>query len=577
MNDTKTFELYQNAATIGTFQFESPGMQKYLRDLKPDKFDDLIAMNALFRPGPMAYIPKFIDRKFGREAIAYDLPEMQEYLEETYGITVYQEQVMLVAQKIAGFSKGDADMLRKAMGKKQIQVLDKMKEKFMIGASEKNHPADKLEKIWSDWEAFAQYAFNKSHSTCYAYVAYQTAYLKAHYPSEYMASVLNNAGSTDKITFFMEECKRMGLKVLGADINESLKGFAVNKKGEIRFGLNAPKGVGEAAVENIIEERRKNGPYQNIFDFIKRVNQRSVNKRTLESLIYAGAFDCFPEYHRAQYFAIAPGDTYSGIEKIIKYGQNLNTHNAATTNTLFGNLADAIKIPHPRLIDCEPMSLIEKLGHEKELTGMYLSGHPLDHYQFEIKNYGITPISDLLEFKESIKSQPNPGRAFKIIALIVEANHKIAKNGNKYGSFVIEDFTGRTEFPLFSEDFLRLSPMLVKGASVMINCYFRQQYNKDEFVLKITSVMLAETIKKTLTRQLTIHLQPAHINKEMLWFVENYLKKNKGKTSFKIMLTDFPQRLKISLVTTGTGIELNDDLILFLESNVQFDYQVTTI
>ncbi|HNA95793.1 MAG TPA: DNA polymerase III subunit alpha [Chitinophagaceae bacterium] len=577
LHDTKTFELYQHAATIGTFQFESPGMQKYLRDLKPDKFDDLIAMNALFRPGPMAYIPKFIDRKFGREAIAYDLPEMQEYLEETYGITVYQEQVMLLAQKLAGFSKGDADVLRKAMGKKQIQVLDQMKEKFMSGAAKKNHPADKLEKIWTDWESFAQYAFNKSHATCYAYVAYQTAYLKAHYPSEYMASVLNNAGSTEKITFFMQECKRMGIRVLVADINESLKGFAVNKKGEIRFGLNAPKGVGEAAVENIIEERRKNGAYKSIFDFIKRVNQRAVNKRTLESLIYAGAFDCFPEYHRAQYFAIAPGDTFTGIEKIIKYGQNLSSQSANTKNTLFGDLTGAIEIPPPRLVDCEPMSLIEKLGHEKDLTGIYLSGHPLDHYQFEIKNYGITPINDLLEFKESIKSQPNPGRAFKILALIVEANHKIAKSGNKYGSFVIEDFTGRTDFMLFSEDFLRLSPMLVKGASVMINCYFRQHYNKDEFVLKITSVMLAETIKKTLTRQLTIHLQPEHIDNEMLRFVENNIKKNKGKTNFKIMLTDSRQRLKINLVTTGTGIELNDDLILYLESNVQFDYQVTTI
>ncbi len=283
LDDSKTYSLYQQGSTIGTFQFESPGMQKYLRELKPDQFEDLIAMNALYRPGPMAYIPNYIDRKHGREAISYDLPEMQEFLEETYGITVYQEQVMLLAQKIAGFSKGDADVLRKAMGKKNRETLDKMKKQFIEGATANLLPAERLEKIWSDWEAFAQYAFNKSHSTCYAYVAYQTAYLKAHYPAEYMSAVLNNAGSIEKITFFMEESRRMGINVLGPDINESLKGFAVNKKGEIRFGLGGLKGVGEAAVENIIEERNKKGPFKDIFDFIKRINQRSVNKKTLES------------------------------------------------------------------------------------------------------------------------------------------------------------------------------------------------------------------------------------------------------------------------------------------------------
>ncbi len=293
LDDPKTFELYQKGETIGTFQFESPGMQKYLRDLKPDNFNDLIAMNALYRPGPMAYIPNYIDRKHGREPIVFDLPEMEEYLGDTYGITVYQEQVMLLAQKLAGFSKGDADVLRKAMGKKQKAILDKMKSQFVKGASAKGYAAETLEKIWTDWEAFAQYAFNKSHSTCYAFVAYQTAYLKAHYPSEYMAAVLNHAGSIEKITFFMEECKRMGLKVLGPDINESKKGFAVNQKGEIRVGLGGLKGVGEAAVEGVIEERHSNGPFTSIFDMIKRINQRTVNKKTLESLAYAGSFRLF--------------------------------------------------------------------------------------------------------------------------------------------------------------------------------------------------------------------------------------------------------------------------------------------
>src|SRR5574343_614845 len=367
LDDEKTFQLYQSGQTNGTFQFESVGMQKYLRELKPDKFDDLIAMNALYRPGPIAYIPNFIDRKHGREQISYDLPEMAEYLEETYGITVYQEQVMLLAQSIGGFSKGDADVLRKAMGKKQKSVLDKMKGQFVDGATKKGFPAEKLEKIWTDWEAFAQYAFNKSHSTCYAFVAYQTAYLKAHYPSEYMAAVLNNAGSIEKITFFMEECKRMGLNVLGPDVNETKKGFAVNQKGEIRFGFSGLKGVGEKAIEDVIDERRKHGPYKSIFDLIKRVNQRTVNKKSLESLVYSGAFDCFPDITRAQYFFQIPGDV-SGLEKIIKFGQMYQSQLTSSANTLFGDSAMPDVQP-PKLAVCDPWPLVTQLDYEKEVTG----------------------------------------------------------------------------------------------------------------------------------------------------------------------------------------------------------------
>src|SRR5690606_22445624 len=308
LDDEKTYALYQRGDTNATFQFESAGMQKYLRELKPDKFADLIAMNALYRPGPMDYIPNFIKRKHGLEPITYDLPEMEEYLVDTYGVSVYQEQVMLLSQKLAGFSKGDADVLRKAMGKKQRAVLDKMKGQFIEGAVAKGHPQEKLEKIWTDWESFAEYAFNKSHSTCYALVAYQTAWLKAHYPSEYMAAVLNNQSSIEKIKFYMEECQRMGLRVLGPDVNESLKGFSVNKEGIIRFGLNAIKGVGEAAVEDIISEREQNGTYLSVYDFMQRINQRTVNKRTLENLVLAGALDCFTELHRAHYFFMPPTD-----------------------------------------------------------------------------------------------------------------------------------------------------------------------------------------------------------------------------------------------------------------------------
>src|SRR4051812_18001163 len=378
LDDEATYQLYQKGETNATFQFESPGMQKHLRDLKPDQFADLIAMNALYRPGPMAYIPDYVERKHGRAEIVYDLPDMAEYLEETYGITVYQEQVMLLSQKLAGFSKGDADVLRKAMGKKQIAVLNKMKAQFMEGATKKGHPADKLEKIWTDWEAFAQYAFNKSHSTCYAFVAYQTAYLKAHYPSEYMAAVLNHAGSIEKITFFMEECKRMGLQVLGPDINESQRGFAVNKKGEIRFGMMGLKGVGENAIDCILEERKKNGPFTSIFDLAKRVNLRAVNKRSMESLAYSGAFDCFP-YHRAQYFTCAKDTTQTGLDIIVQFGQRYQAQAQTTSNSLFGDLV-MVDIPTPQLPKVEPWTLTELLDYEKEVTGMFMSGHPLDHF-----------------------------------------------------------------------------------------------------------------------------------------------------------------------------------------------------
>jgi len=572
LDDVKTFELYQQAATIGTFQFESPGMQKYLRDLKADQFGDLIAMNALYRPGPLAYIPNFIDRKHGREQISYDLPEMEEYLQETYGITVYQEQVMLLAQKLAGFSKGDADVLRKAMGKKQKAVLDKMKKQFVDGATEKGHPKDKLEKIWTDWEAFAQYAFNKSHSTCYAYVAYQTAYLKAHYPGEYMSAVLNNAGSIEKITFFMEECKRMGIKVLGPDINESLKGFAVNKAGEIRFGLGGLKGVGEAAVESIIEERQKDGSYPNIFDFIKRINQRTVNKKTLENLAYAGAFDCFKEHHRAQYFFTPVGEMVTGLERVIKYGQVLSSQNATSANTLFGDLPISMEIPVPRLPDCMPWSLTEQLDHEKDVTGMFLSGHPLDHYKFEMKHYGVTPINDFNDFKDSIKLQSNQGRMFRLIALVASADHRTAQNGNKYGRFVLEDYTGKTEVSLFREEYLKLNPLLVQGAALYITGYFKPRFNGD-FEFKISGISLAETLKKTLTKQLTINAHPRAVDAGMIDFLEKNRKFHPGGTTLQFILSEPSSELKISLLS-GAGLEMNEELIDFLDKKPELDVQV---
>jgi DNA polymerase-3 subunit alpha len=577
LDDEKTFQLYQRGDTIGTFQFESPGMQKYLRELKPDSFNDLIAMNALYRPGPMAYIPNYIDRKHGRESITYDLPEMEEILKDTYGITVYQEQVMLLSQKLADFTKGQADVLRKAMGKKDRKTLDKMKDSFIEGATKNLYPKERLEKIWTDWEAFAQYAFNKAHSTCYAYVAHQTAYLKAHHPAEYMAAVLNHAGSIEKITFFMEECKRMGIKVLGPDINESLKGFAVNKAGEIRFGLGGLKGVGEAAVESIIEERKKNGAFKNIFDFIKRINQRTVNKKTLESLAYAGGFDCFPEHHRAQYFHVPPEETVTGLERIIRFGQVVQNQNATATNTLFGDLPVTMEIPPPRLPECLPWPLIVQLNHEKEITGMFLSGHPLDHHKFEMRHYGITTIADFNEFKEIISKQANPGRHFRLLGLVTEAQHKISRQGNKYGNFVIEDYSGKTDIVLWSDDYAKFSPFLLQGSTVFLTGFFRQRYNRPEFEFKCTSVSMAETLKRNLTKQVHIEMHPKDVTKDVLDFIDKNVHNHPGKATLKFTMSEPKSNWRISLLTLDNGFEMNDELTEFLEDKPQFEVQVTTV
>jgi DNA polymerase-3 subunit alpha len=575
LDDQKTYELYQKAETIGTFQFESPGMQKYLRDLKPDKFDDLIAMNALYRPGPIAYIPNYIDRKHGREEIIFDLPEMEEYLKDTYGITVYQEQVMLLAQKLAGFSKGDADVLRKAMGKKQKAVLDKMKSQFIKGATAKGLPQDKLEKVWTDWEAFAQYAFNKSHSTCYAYVAYQTAYLKAHYPAEYMAGVLNHAGSIEKITFFMEECKRMGLKVLGPDINESKKGFSPNKNGEIRVGLGGLKGVGEAAVEGIIAERTKNGPFTTIFDMIKRINQRTVNKKTLESLAYAGAFDCFTGIHRAQYFFMPPGDTSTGLEKIIRFGNVYQTNSTQNSNSLFGELTMP-EIAVPKLPTCEPWTLTELLEHEKEVTGMFMSGHPLDHFKFEITHYGITQLGEYNEIKDALGLQANPGKSYRLAGLVVDAQHRVSKTGKQFGSFIIEDYTGKTEFMLWSEDYARYSNYLEKGKNLFITGAFRLRFNKTEYEFKIERMMLLESIKPVLTKQVIMDVEARHISEEMVLFMEKNIKKYPGKSLLKFNVLEPKSHSKVSMYTMGTGFEMNDEMAAFLAEKPELEVQVVT-
>ncbi|MFT3679366.1 MAG: DNA polymerase III subunit alpha [Ferruginibacter sp.] len=574
LDDEKTYQLYQRGDTNGTFQFESAGMQKYLRELKPDKFDDLIAMNALYRPGPMAYIPDYVDRKHGKKQVEYDLEAMEEYLKETYGITVYQEQVMLLSQKLAGFSKGDADVLRKAMGKKQIAVLNKMKKQFVEGATAKGHPQDKLEKIWTDWEAFAQYAFNKSHSTCYAFVAYQTAYLKAHYPSEYMAAVLNHAGSIDKITFFMEECKRMGLTVLGPDINESQNGFAVNNNGEIRFGFSGLKGVGEKAIEDIIEEREKRGPYKTIFDLVKRVNQRTVNKKSLESLVYSGTFDCFKDISRAQYFYQAPGDV-PALDKIIKFGSVYQTQNASSSNTLFGDLQMPEIVP-PKLMPCEPWPLAQQLDFEKEVTGMYMSGHPLDNFKFEMRHYNISPLADYNEFKAAVSTHPNPFKQFRVAGLVVDAQHRISKTGKNFGILTIEDYSGKSEFMLWSEDYAKYTHYLEKGMIVMVEGAFKTRYNSDQFEFKLMKLHLLETVKPALTKQVILDVQPQFINEDFINFIDKNVKANPGKSVLKFNILDIRNNYKVSLFNIEKGFTMNDDMAVFLNDNPDLEVSVVT-
>jgi DNA polymerase-3 subunit alpha len=480
---------------------------------------------------------------------------------------------MLLSQKLAGFSKGDADILRKAMGKKQRAVLDKMKAQFVEGAKKNNHPVPKLEKIWSDWEAFAQYAFNKSHSTCYALVAYQTAYLKAHYPSEYMAAVLNHAGAIDKITFFMEECRRMGLTVLGPDINESQKGFAVNKKGEIRFGFSGMKGVGEAAIENIIEEREKRGTFTSIFDMIKRVNQRTVNKKSLESLAYAGAFDCFSDFHRAQYFFTIPGEHINSLEKIIKFGNQYQAQLHNNVNTLFGDLQMAEVTP-PTMPECEEWSLVTLLDYEKGVIGMYLSGHPLDNYKFQLQHYKIDTIADFNEFKEAVKLHPNPGRQFRIAGLVTEGQHRVSKKGNKFGVLVLEDYTSKMEIMLWSEDYVKFNNYLEPGMVVYLTGSFAQRYQTSPYEFRISSISLLESLMRTGTKKLQIEMHPQSVSKEMIQFLGENVHHHPGSSTLKFCINEPTAKVNFGMYSMEKGFEMNDEMASYLQQKPELDIQI---
>jgi DNA polymerase III subunit alpha len=529
-------------------------MQKYLRDLKPDKFDDLIAMNALYRPGPLEYIPDFIARKHGRQTVVYDLPDMEEYLKDTFGICVYQEQIMLLSQKLAGFSKGDADVLRKAMGKKQKAVLDKMKSQFIQGAVAKGHPAEKLEKIWTDWEAFASYAFNKSHSTCYAFVAYQTAWLKAHYPSEYMAAVLTHSQSQiEKITFFLEECKRMGLMVKGPDVNESGINFSVNKKGDIRYGMGAVKGVGEAAVEALIEERKKNGPFRDMFDLMRRLQLRTVNKRVMESLAFAGAFDAFIP-NRAVFFQ--PSDKYeSFLEHLLKYGQAHQEDKLMSTNSLFGDLSDSVSIPEPIAPKASEWGLILRLQKEKDVVGIYLSGHPLDDYRYEWETFA-TPLDKVDNFQ---------GRKVNVAGFVSKAEHRISQKGTGWGRFTIQDYVSSLEITMFSESYAKFKSFFEEGSCLYISGEYKQRFNSDEMEFRVSEVRLLEAVGAEKTSSITLRIPVERVTADLIEKIETLCKTHKGKHDLKMELIDLTNREKLSFTSMARKVNVGNELIAALE------------
>ncbi len=539
LDDKETLELFQKGLTMGTFQFESEGMKQHLQNLKPDKFEDLIAMNALYRPGPMQYIPNFIARKHGKEPIVYEFPIMEKYLSETYGITVYQEQVMQLSQALAGFTPGQADKLRKAMGKKQISVMEELREKFLKGCAKNGLDQTKVEKIWEDWKKFAEYAFNKSHSTCYAYVAFQTAYLKAHYPAEYMSSVLtHNLSDIKHITTYTEECKKLKLEVLGPNINESDMNFMVNRKGEILFGLAAIKGVGAAAAEELIREREENGAFKSPFDFIQRVNLRAINRKCIESLIKAGAFDCFPNIHRAQYFNSVDGHENSMfLDKLIRFGTKFKENEMSSQASLFGD-SDDTAVEDPIVPECEKWTRMESLRFEKEMLGFYISGHPVDSYKLAIDNFTNIKISDL----EDLSCLKDKEICFA--GLISSAAIRTGKNGKAYGEFIIEDGSGSHSFKLFGKQYVSFSDYCKQDLYVLIKATVQERQwgkteeEKKELELSIKRIELLEEMLKNYVSGATITIRDNYISESFVEDLESLCKSSRGKTQLSMNIVD---------------------------------------
>lgn len=567
IDDKKTYQLYCEGRTVGTFQFESPGMQKYLIELQPSTFEDLIAMNALYRPGPMDYIPDFIDRKHGRKPIEYDIPVMEKYLKDTYGITVYQEQVMLLSRLLGNFTRGESDALRKAMGKKLRDKLDQMKPKFIEGGKSNGHDPEVLEKIWQDWEKFASYAFNKSHATCYSWVAYQTAYLKANYPAEYMAAVLSrNLNDIDKLTKFMDECKSMKIPVKGPDINESFKNFSANKTGEIRFGLGGIKTVGMNAVEAIIEERNANGPYKTVYDFFERVNLSTCNRRTIEALVLAGCFDCFNEVSRENFFERNSKDE-TFIEQLLKYGSRYQNDINSQATSLFGCMEENVVFTtKPPIPQSEKWANIIKLDKEKEYVGMYLSAHPLDPYYLELEYGCNTKLKDIREQSNQLDNE------FSFGGLVVDYTEKPTKNGSMFGIMKIEDYSGSYEIRLFQDKLLTYRNYGIIGTPIIARGAFQKSKNGNDIYFNLNNIELLEKVKGTMIHSITININNNEINESMCKMLKKFIQpspQNKENLFFNIYDTENDKNITFY---SQLKVDINKELIDFLKSEqINFD------
>lgn len=563
IDDELTYKLYQEGRTIGTFQFESAGMQKYLRELRPTVFEDLIAMNALYRPGPMDYIPSFIARKNGKEPITYDIPCMEKYLKDTYGITVYQEQVMLLSRQLADFTRGESDALRKAMGKKKKAIVDAMKPKFIEGGKKNGHDPKVLEKIWGDWEKFASYAFNKSHATCYSWVAYQTAYLKAHYPAEFMAGNMSRClNDITKITKLMSECQAMNIPCLGPDVNESEQKFSANKKGEVRFGLSAIKGMGEAAAINIIAERHKNGQYKDIFDFVQRVNLSAVNRKAMESLALSGGFDSFG-IRREQYFAPnAKGDTF--VETLLRYGQVYQSEQSSMQNSLFGDMG-GVEIQTPPVPDCEAWSTMELLKRERELVGIYLSAHPLDDYAVVLNhmcNLHCPQIGREMDKKAfaSIEELTFGG-------IVTSVSQRWTKTNKPFGIVTIEDFEGQGELALFGEDWTKWQSMLQEEYHIYITaqCVQRFRNNPDAYDMVIKKIEFLSDVKEKSIEKFTVYMDSTMFNDAQLTDLETTLKNSTGNVPLYINIHDAKNNTNVQLYSRNITVDVNKKLLTSLD------------
>ena len=569
IDDELTYKLYQEGRTIGTFQFESAGMQKYLRELRPTVFEDLIAMNALYRPGPMDYIPSFIARKNGKEEIKYDIPCMEKYLKDTYGITVYQEQVMLLSRQLANFTRGESDALRKAMGKKKKAIVDAMKPKFIEGGKKNGHDPKILEKIWADWEKFASYAFNKSHATCYSWVAYQTAYLKAHYPAEFMAGNMSRCISDiTKITKLMSECQSMGIPCLGPDVNESQRKFSANKKGEVRFGLSAIKGMGDAAAVNIIAEREKNGPYKDIFDFVQRVNLSAVNRKAMESLALSGGFDSFG-IRREQYFGLnAKGDTF--VETLLRYGQVYQSEQSSMQNSLFGDMG-GVEITTPPIPTVEPWSTMELLKKERELVGIYLSAHPLDDYAVVLNhmcNLKCTQIGREMDKKELSKFEE-----LSFGGIVTSVSSRWTKTNKPFGIVTIEDFEGAGEIALFGEEWTKWQSMLQEEYPVYITAKCQQRFrnNPDAYDLVIKKIEFLSDVKDKSIDKFTIYIDSTLFADSCMTDLETMLRSNTGQVPLYFNIHDIEHNTNIEMFCRNVAVDVNKKLLSFLD---EMDKQV---